>query len=1342
MRTLEQILNSQNPLSRSTAIAEGTMQGLLPAIVFSTEDPLGIGRVQVECPLIAPGEILPHEEDNWIPVIEQFVCNGKPGGSHSLLEKGVQVMLAPRFGSTQQSPSWVVMGAIHSTVDKLHPLLDRTKGKWGSVTPGGKIEINDDKQGSQIISHPNGATMQISKEGDITNQTKGGARSHLGQDGALRIENEKSFTIHDPSGQISAGNGGGASSVLGASGNVNVASGSGSSLSLQSSGTMSGGGSSQLALSELSRSSDRLQVALTEIAASTSKIADSKVLDSSKLANSLQNVWKNFQTIGKSLEILQTSKPESLGISNLQEVSNFLRYKLDVLKPKINATLDRDWRSPDYAGGLAAIFLDQQILMPAGKLDAIALTLQNLRYNRKIQVNFLLSKLLQDDYCPETGILEELELEPVLAQIAAIPAIQLDAIAVLQSLLPPKLQGISTEILTRAIALPPVERVGCLIGAVRAEDAKALHNEVSKLSLNSSKESSNSGSNDSNNASKSSNDASNNAPNSLESAPQEPQISPEQIVSESAKQAQQKIKAFLGSIPSGSSAAKVTAGATSAEMLSAGGASKVAAQPSTAFLQSPAGKVEAGAGGAGMSGGGGSVGVSGDGVGMSGKGGEKVEISAGKLSMGGGGEGAIAIDKDDLILYGQGGATISLANAKIEGNADAISFVAKSGNKLELNETGKAILQDSKDGKLEIVEGELSLQGKGDRVVVGKAIEIGQGGGAIGIAGTAIAVAASSLDIKSKIAIASEDFKLQLGSTVAVQASPTTFKFSYLDNALTLANNSLIATNIAGTSSIVAQAVELIGGANAAHKFQVKAEGFFADGTDVMGAIATNTTKIATSESKIQTLESKTDFGKLEAQGVAQFFQEAQGDVSVTGLRTTSILNLFSATSPYPGRLGAIAVSPKAGNTLANGQRIGFTNRKMTERRAATNQQAILSSGAIKLIYDLATDSPTGTEFSSSFALYKIYLANGQEVSNTGTFALSLNNTRLTWTATSGNSLVLQNTRVWTSLAINYPEGAGIAEVFATFDAAWVSNTAIANANIRSTANDLKQYEAPANNENLIVFYNRATAGIEYIYRKLTLTSDANGIITIPTTIKGAIAFVEGTGIVRYDLPIIINVGANTPYNVLVYHTPSAAELWQFQITSRNYQGTKNKAFLNGATIATMPLLYVHTQGGGVAIAPTESALGDNAIAPWLPTFDAPTTSRFVLDGVIREVGESTSTLTARFKRFFPLPSAALAFPAIGQTIKTEDRTTPDSRTIAAALLSADNKTFGVKMPLITAQYFQYVLIFVTIKNGVAMLVICTQNCIATLNSSVDFLLDSDATAIDTFPLQAIAGIN
>lgn len=1282
------------------------MQGLLPAIVFSTEDPLSLGRIQVECPLIAPGEILPHEEDNWIPVLESFVVTGKAGGSHSLLQKGNQVMLAPRFGSSQQAPSWVVVGAVHSTVDKLHPLLDRTKGTYGSVSPAGKIEINNDKEGSQIVSYPNGATQQVSKEGNITSQTKGGARSHLGQDGELRIENEKSFTTHDPSGQVASGNAGGASSVLSSSGNVDVTASSGTALSLQSSGTLSGsGGSTGQALSKLEKASTKLQEAIKSSEVASKKLSGALSNLPSSSPNSSKEFPKIFQTIGESLEKIGNGSAESLGVPNLQEIANFLRYKLDILKPQINVLLDTDRTLSEFPAQLSGLFATQELILEPATLDAIALTLTNLRYNRKLQINFLLSKLLGNDYAPETGILEQLELEPVMVQIAAIDPINPDAIATLQGLLPKKLQGIEHEILMRAIALPPAERIAALIGATRIQDAKDIHSQVSKAFPNFSKQTSKDFSNSSKDASNDSNSDS----NSLETPPEE-------VVTQSAKDAQQKIQSFLGGIPKGSSAAKVVAGSSSSQLLAAGGASKVAAEPGTAYLKSPAGKVEAGGGGASMSGGGGSVGASASGVAMVGKQGEKVEISNNKLSMGGGGAGQVDIDKDQLILHGEGGATISLVGGKIEGTADAIAFITNAGAQLTMSNTGAVLLQDSQEGKIEIDKSIVNISGKEIAI---------QGGDSIALKSEdKFSVDAAAMSLTGELAIATPKFAFTSDDTLTLQIDPS----------------GLSLINLTGTTKIQSQLMEINGG-DPAHKLEVKTEGIFADGINIVQSIGAAQAQLTTAESKIQALETKVDWGELDAQSIGQFYREAQGDTSDPALNTVSVFNLFATASPYPARLGAIAVSPNGSSAIANGQRLTFSNRIVSERRAAVTQLAVLNNGATRIIINLANGSPIDTNFHPVVSFHEIYIANGQDVTATGSFVISNNDSTLTWTA-AANSPVAVNTRVWVKLAINYPEASGLDDGVGTFDTGWISNVAIDKANFRPLSRDLTKYESPALGQNFIVVYERTTAAIETVYRKVSVTSSATGVLTLPIGSSGCFAFIEEEESARIDSPIITGKLPNTVYNALIYYAIAASDLWQIQATKRSYQGTQDKAFLNGAIFATQPRLYIHSQGGGKSIPATFASLGNNAIATWLPTVDDPLYSRYLFNEPIKEIGESASTINLTFRSLPVDPAGLPAYPILGRSIKVLDRDTEHERAIAGALANTTDRVYAITMPWISTPFYQCVLTFVALKGNVAMLVIATLNCAAPPDNPQNLVFDSDLEmAIDTFPLQPVPRI-
>lgn len=230
------------PESRATHLQEGFIFGLIPGVITDINDPEGIGRVRVECPLIEPGTHLPNDRDGWIPVVESFVVNSAPGGSHHFLQPGTQVVLSAMFGDPRLM---VVLGCLPSRVDRPHPGLNRAQGTHGSYTPGQVLEVNNDNDSSRVVARPNGVVEHISGSGTVTIQTEDHARLQLTHDGNSRIENDQAFTAVTSQGTVAQQSASGAQSVLNADGTVKIQSANQSQLTLDGGvGRLSGPGSS------------------------------------------------------------------------------------------------------------------------------------------------------------------------------------------------------------------------------------------------------------------------------------------------------------------------------------------------------------------------------------------------------------------------------------------------------------------------------------------------------------------------------------------------------------------------------------------------------------------------------------------------------------------------------------------------------------------------------------------------------------------------------------------------------------------------------------------------------------------------------------------------------------------------------------------------------------------------------------------------------------------------------------------------------------------------------------------------------------------------------------------
>jgi hypothetical protein len=216
--SFEKLVRPDLPEAHTPQAQQGLISGWVPAIlnrIESSDDPEGLGRVKVQCDLLAINQTLPNSWDGMVWVLEEYVCNGKEGGAHRYLQPGSQVALLPMFGN----PKYMLMlGALHSRVDKPNPIFDRSIEVHGTQSPGQIFKIKDDRNTEETHAFPHGVTSQVTRTGDKIDQTQGGARNHLQQDGTNRVENSKSSIVQSKDGQITQRSAGDATQILTADG--------------------------------------------------------------------------------------------------------------------------------------------------------------------------------------------------------------------------------------------------------------------------------------------------------------------------------------------------------------------------------------------------------------------------------------------------------------------------------------------------------------------------------------------------------------------------------------------------------------------------------------------------------------------------------------------------------------------------------------------------------------------------------------------------------------------------------------------------------------------------------------------------------------------------------------------------------------------------------------------------------------------------------------------------------------------------------------------------------------------------------------------------------------------
>lgn len=296
---------------------------------------------------------------------------------------------------------------------------------------------------------------------------------------------------------------------------------------------------------------------------------------------------------------------------------------------------------------------------------------------------------------------------------------------------------------------------------------------------------------------------------------------------------------------------------------------------------------------------------------------------------------------------------------------------------------------------------------------------------------------------------------------------------------------------------------------------------------------------------------------------------------------------------------GIATISPNGANLLANGQRISFTNEAINSSLFAI-PSATTNDGTGKAVASVSFggNAPSGSQFSATG--HKVYGATGIDISSSGTFAGGGGATALTWTATVIGTPAVGST-VYLVPRFSYPSGSGFPSC-GTIEKVYFDGAALRPENVRQA--DLTAYTAPSGLDSHIAILQPSNAALRWIYKKYAVTADSGGVVRMPSVARGLIAWIDGNiaPTDRQNLPVIAGLTPDTAYNILCYHPPIAEEQWQFQFLVPTYPGTKDVAWLNGATVTTAPLCYAHTLGGGnISTLVPDALLADHVIAHRLP---------------------------------------------------------------------------------------------------------------------------------------------
>lgn len=446
-----------------------------------------------------------------------------------------------------------------------------------------------------------------------------------------------------------------------------------------------------------------------------------------------------------------------------------------------------------------------------------------------------------------------------------------------------------------------------------------------------------------------------------------------------------------------------------------------------------------------------------------------------------------------------------------------------------------------------------------------------------------------------------------------------------------------------------------------------------------------------------------------------------------------TVVNLTSGpTAGNPGRPGVAAGSPNGSVCLANDQRTTFTNQAITQKfyvdvacaSADANGRALLSTC-------LNTSAPAGTVFSNDPADHRIYDTDGNEQSAFGTFQNTDCGDSLMWSA-GENSTIQPGQAVYFVAGVRYPAGSGLSVPFESCEHAWLNGVEIDSENIRNAyGEDLEAYEDPAGNENYIIMLGRERAAIHYIYKKIIVTTNSQGVAIVPAEERACFAWIEGVA-ERINSPVKTGLAPATEYKALVYHPPFSLETWQLELKYPRYQGIGQieTTFLEGATITSRPFFFVHTKGSGQSVFQGDAVLQFCPVAMYLPSVwtDFPSYS---FDAPIQLAGEIYQG-PVTFREMPPLAASGLVLPAPGQVLSTIPRALTQHRSMPIRLL-ANGKTIGFRSPVLASgSPFQSVLAFAAEKDGEHRLVIMTHNG----EGGKDIVGDINAgTGIDIFRL-------
>lgn len=444
---------------------------------------------------------------------------------------------------------------------------------------------------------------------------------------------------------------------------------------------------------------------------------------------------------------------------------------------------------------------------------------------------------------------------------------------------------------------------------------------------------------------------------------------------------------------------------------------------------------------------------------------------------------------------------------------------------------------------------------------------------------------------------------------------------------------------------------------------------------------------------------------------------------------TKGIFNLFSGVNNQGNQSGINIQSPNEFACLPSPDRIQFKNQEYYQTQTCKKRQLFKNeNNNLYATYplDIGNIPPVNGESIAKFNKdpnsHFIYDTQGSLLLK-GTF--SIEDDVLTWFPET-NSILEENDYIYIQPSIIFKAGSGINLPTVSLDECNIEDNNVVKTltNIRNAeSEDINQYTTPQNEEDFIIVFGKERNAIHYIYKKVTLTTNANGIINtdnIPSS--GVIAFIEGVN-GRVDKPVV-NMGTNfTDYKCLVYHIPTLTEKWQFTFTIHNpiYE---NLAKLDNSQIISDFVQIAHTQGGGASVYQTGGEWRFSNLDIKLKPLSSPIYPSYTLNTPIIFGGEEGYESIGWRYVTFP-PGVGVSYPKKGEKIK-----------VISGSLYQRNYKLGYLMPILKTK-LPYQSIFAFICKAVTdeyLLVVIKSNLIS---GTVTFEMGENSS-ISVFNLEEI----